>query len=249
MSDGSEAITTIEGVYAMLKQLIVPLLALACCLLPSARAANIIWVSDSYDELVDGIPDDAGFFELLETTGHMIDNTPGAAFGDGYWRTLDADKIAALKAIVNSSREQGDVLLKDFYDVWKDDPLVVDKWLTIQAVCSLPGTIERVQELTLHPAFVLKNPNKVRALIGAFSQANQVHFHDRSGVGYSFLVEFVLRLDALNPQIAARLLTPLTTWKRYDAVRQAMMRNHLERIMAVKELSGDVAEVASKSLK
>jgi len=159
------------------------------------------------------------------------------------------DKITALKAVVNGDRERGDKLLADFYGLWKDDPLVVDKWLTLQALCTLPGTLERVQELTVHPAFILKNPNKVRALIGAFCQGNQVHFHNRSGIGYSFLADFVLRLNSMNPQIAARQLTPLTTWKRYDSSRQSLIRAQLERILESEGLSRDVSEVATKSLK
>jgi aminopeptidase N len=159
------------------------------------------------------------------------------------------DKVAALKAVVNSDRAKGDELLTDFYGLWKDDPLVVDKWLTFQALCSLPGTLERVEKLTAHPAFVLKNPNKVRALIGAFCGANQVRFHDLSGKGYAFLANYVIRLNAMNPQIAARLLTPLTTWKRYDTVRQSLMQRQLERILAMEKISGDVAEIVGKSLK
>lgn len=159
------------------------------------------------------------------------------------------DKVAALKAVVNSDRARGDELLADFYALWKDDPLVVDKWLTLQALCPLPGTLERVEQLTAHPAFILKNPNKVRALIGAFTQANQVRFHDLTGKGYGFLAEYVIRLNTMNPQIASRLLTPLTTWKRYDPSRQALMRGELERIKGIENLSGDVAEVVGKSLK
>ncbi|GAB4334862.1 MAG: aminopeptidase N [Desulfobulbaceae bacterium] len=159
------------------------------------------------------------------------------------------DRIGALRAVANADRTRGDALLADFYEQWRDDPLVVDKWLTIQALCTLPGTLERVRELTGHPAFVLRNPNKVRALIGAFCQSNQFHFHRADGSGYEFLGDFVLRLDPMNPQIAARLLTPLTTWKRYDANRRELMRTQLERIMATERLSADVAEVAGKSLK
>ncbi len=159
------------------------------------------------------------------------------------------DKAAALRAVVNSDRIAGDALLDDFYELWKVDPLVVDKWLTLQSLCPLEGTLDRVKKLTGHPAFILKNPNKVRALIGAFCQANQVRFHDESGAGYTFLADYVIQLNAMNPQIAARLLTPLTTWKRYDNNRQTLMRGQLERIMSAENLSGDVAEVASKSLK
>jgi aminopeptidase N len=159
------------------------------------------------------------------------------------------DKTAALKAVVNCDRRQGDELLADFYALWKDDPLVVDKWLTMQALCTLPGTLARVRELTEHPAFVIKNPNKVRALIGAFCQANPVRFHEPEGEGYAFLADHVILLNGMNPQIAARLLTPLTTWKRYDHDRQTLMRQQLERIMAVKDVSGGVADVLEKSLK
>lgn len=159
------------------------------------------------------------------------------------------DKAAALKAVVNCDREEGDRLLADFYDQWKNDPLVVDKWLTLQASCSLPGTLDRVKALTDHSAFVLKNPNKVRALIGAFAQINQVRFHELSGAGYAFLADYIIRLNSMNPQIASRLLTPLTTWKRYDSKRQELMRGELERIMSTEGLSGHVAEVAGKSLK
>jgi aminopeptidase N len=159
------------------------------------------------------------------------------------------DKSAALRAVVNSSRLAGDELLADFYAIWKDDPLVVDKWLTLQSLCPLKGTLDRVKKLIRHPAFILKNPNKVRALIGAFCQANHVRFHDEKGEGYTFLADYVIRLNGMNPQIAARLLTPLTTWKRYDETRQTLMRSELERIMAEGNLSGDVAEVAGKCLK
>jgi aminopeptidase N len=158
------------------------------------------------------------------------------------------DRMAALKAVVNVDLRQGHDLLADFYSTWKDEPLVVDKWLTLQAVCPLPGALERVRKLMAHPAFNLKNPNKVRALIGAFCSSNQVRFHDLSGEGYAFLGDCVAEVDPMNPQIAARLLTPLTQWKRYDAHRQSLMRVQLERIMASPALSKEVAEVAGKSL-
>ncbi|MHB8811531.1 MAG: DUF3458 domain-containing protein, partial [Desulfobulbaceae bacterium] len=158
------------------------------------------------------------------------------------------DRVAALRAIVNGDRDAGDRLLAAFYQEWQHDPLVVDKWLTLQALCTLPGTLDRVKELIEHPAFNLKNPNKVRALIGAFCSANQVGFHEPGGAGYAFLADYVIRLDAMNPQIAARQLTPLTAWQRYDAGRQALMRGQLERIIGVAGLSREVTEVAGKSL-
>ena len=112
-----------------------------------------------------------------------------------------------------------------------------------------PETLAEVKSLMDHPAFSLKNPNKVRALIGAFCGGNQLCFHEKSGDGYSFLADQVLALDGMNPQIAARLLTPLSRWRRFDDLRQSLMRRELERILAKKDLSKDVYEITSKSLK
>ncbi len=130
----------------------------------------------------------------------------------------------------------------------QDDPLVMDQWFSVQAGSPLPGGLEQVQALMQHPAFTLKNPNKVRALIGAFASQNLVSFHRPDGAGYRFLADQVIVLNALNPQIASRLLVPLTRWRKYDEARQALMRGELERILASGELSSDVYEVVSKSL-
>ncbi len=158
------------------------------------------------------------------------------------------DVFAALKTIVNVSRSEGDVLLEDFYDKWRDDPLVVDKWLALQASCVLPGTLDRVIKLTSHSAFSIQNPNKVRALIATFCSVNQSQFHCQDGSGYSFLVDKVEELDVINPQIAARMLTPLTMWRRFNLKRQELMRIQLKRVKDFKNLSADVDEIVSKSL-
>ncbi|MGX9726248.1 MAG: aminopeptidase N [Candidatus Electronema sp. VV] len=157
------------------------------------------------------------------------------------------DAAAALAVVVNADRAAGDALLAEFYQKWQHDPLVVDKWLILQATCSLPGTLQRVKELLQHPAFSMKNPNKVRSLIGAFG-SNLRQFHAADGSGYAFLAERIEELDPINPQTAARLLTPLTQWRRYDAARQLLMRAALERIAALPGLSRDVSEVVVKSL-
>ncbi|MDH3346676.1 MAG: aminopeptidase N [Desulfobulbaceae bacterium] len=158
------------------------------------------------------------------------------------------DKLAALRAVVNCDRAKGDELLDDFHGKWHHDPLVMDKWLTLQAICTLPGSLDKVRELMKHESFSVTNPNKIRALIGAFCTANQAQFHHQSGEGYSFLADFVIELDDRNPQIASRLLTPFTTWRRYDLGRQDLMRGQLEKIGAKKKLSRDVDEVISKCL-
>jgi aminopeptidase N len=156
------------------------------------------------------------------------------------------DVSAALAGVINADRAAGDELLADFYTTWQDDPLVVDKWLMLQATCILPGTLDRVKELMNHSAFSMKNPNKVRSLIGAFS-GNQQQFHAKDGRGYTFLADRIIELDPKNPQIASRLVTPLTMWKRYDTSRQELMRAELERIGALPGLSGDVGEIVEKS--
>jgi aminopeptidase N len=125
---------------------------------------------------------------------------------------------------------------------------VVDKWFSVQASSSLPATLEEVKRLLGHPAFELSNPNRFRSLVGVFSQANQVGFHAANGSGYRFFGEQLRRLIPVNPQVAARLLTPLTRWKRYDSARQTLMLQELRRIQAMPELPRDVYEVVEKSL-
>jgi aminopeptidase N len=159
------------------------------------------------------------------------------------------ERLAAVAVLVNSPFEEEKAkALASFAEFFKDNPLVMDQWFSVQAACSLPGALARVQQLMAHPAFTLKNPNKVRALIGAFTGQNPVNFHQVDGSGYRFLADQVITLNALNPQIAARLLGPLTRWGKYDDTRQALMKAELQRILASGELSSDVYEVVSKSL-
>jgi aminopeptidase N len=126
---------------------------------------------------------------------------------------------------------------------------VVNQWFMAQATCSVQGTLERVKQLMEHPAFDVKNPNKVRALIGAFCGQNAVNFHQIDGAGYRFLADQIITLNKLNPQIAARLVVPLSKWKKYIASSADLMKTELERIMAQPNLSKDVFEQVSKSLK
>ena len=162
-------------------------------------------------------------------------------------RTM-TDQIASLSLLVNSSdavaRERA---IDAFYQQWHDDELVMDKWFALQASADVPDALERVQALLLHPAFNLKNPNKVRAVMGAFTQANPRYFNALDGRGYAFLTDMLLKLDKINPQIAARLATPFTRWQRLDAVRQASMKQQLARLAAA-DLSRDLREVVEKSI-
>lgn len=158
------------------------------------------------------------------------------------------DVLAALAVLVDLDHPERPAALARFYAAWSHDDLVIDKWFGLQARSSLPGTPARVRELTAHPAYTRKNPNRVRALVGAFAQGNQLRFHDPSGAGYVFLADEVVTLDPANPMIAARLVQPLGSWRRYDAARQALMRGELERVLAIPGLSPNTHEMVSKSL-
>ncbi|MFK7864121.1 MAG: aminopeptidase N [Pseudohongiellaceae bacterium] len=161
------------------------------------------------------------------------------------------NQSAALRILVNSHSEKARPLaseaLASFYKQWSHEPLVVDQWLVIQATAQVPTALEHVKALLKDDAFEIRNPNKVRSLIGAFCSQNHTGFHHASGEGYEFLADQVLVLDKLNPQIASRLLTPLTRWKKYDSKRQALMQAQLLRVKAEEGLSKDVFEIVEKS--
>lgn len=158
------------------------------------------------------------------------------------------DTMAALRCIVNSNLPGKEQALSEFYNQWQTDALVVDKWFVLQATSKLPDTLTQVKRLAKHAAFDIKNPNKVYSLIGSFGHRNPVRFHAISGEGYEFLTENVLQLNALNPQIAARMVKPFSDWKRFDVTRQQLMRKQLERILNHQAISKDVSELVSKSL-
>jgi len=158
------------------------------------------------------------------------------------------DVLAALTILADLDRTERTSALAHFYERWSQDELVTDKWFALQARSSLPQTPERVRELTRHPAFERKNPNRVRALIGTFSQANQLRFHAASGAGYALLADEVIALDPVNPTTAARLVQPLGSWRRHDETRQTLMRRELDRVLASPSLSKNTYEMVSKSL-
>ena len=162
-------------------------------------------------------------------------------------RTM-TDQIASFALLTNCSKEKlRNQIMDDFYHQWKGDELVLDKWFAIQATCERSGTLDRVKELLTHPAFSFKNPNKVRAVIGAFCAGNPRQFHAEDGSGYAFLCEMLLKIDPINPQISARLATPFTRLKRFNEARQNQMHGALEHL-AKRELSRDLRELVEKSL-
>jgi aminopeptidase N len=159
------------------------------------------------------------------------------------------DSMAALGLLAHSTHEEAaEEALARFYERWSGESLVVNQWLGVQASDPKLGTLAKVEKLMEHPAFTMKNPNRVRALISNFAMQNPVNFHQMDGSGYVFLADRIIELNALNPQIASRLVTPLTRWKRYSEARQALMKAQLQRIMDSGNLSRDVYEVVSKSL-
>ena len=159
------------------------------------------------------------------------------------------DSMAALASLVNSKyKEQAEIALNAFYHQWQEEPLVVNQWLAVQAGSAEYGSIENIHKLLAHEAFDIKNPNKVRAVIGTFAGQSLVNFHQEDGAGYQLLADNIILLNGLNPQIASRLVAPLSKWRRYVPSQGQKMEQQLQRIMAQKDLSKDVYELVSKSL-
>ncbi|XAR70277.1 Cytosol alanyl aminopeptidase [Bertholletia excelsa] len=157
------------------------------------------------------------------------------------------EQFAALTAIAQNPGKARDEVLADFYNKWQHDFLVVNKWFALQAFSDIPGNVENVRKLLDHPAFDMRNPNKVYSLIGGFC-GSPVNFHAKDGSGYKFLGEVVLQLDKINPQVASRMVSAFSRWKRFDETRQSLAKAQLEKIASANGLSENVYEIASKSL-
>jgi aminopeptidase N len=158
------------------------------------------------------------------------------------------DVLAALGALADADVPERRPALDRFRARWLDDAQVIDKWFSVQARSRLPGTLDRVRALMDDPLFSPRNPNKVRAVVGAFCAGNPAQFHAADGSGYAFLGEQVRRLDGSNPQLASRLLGAFGSWRRLDADRQRLVEAELATILRLPKLSRDQFEVASKLL-
>ncbi len=158
------------------------------------------------------------------------------------------DRVAALETLALHDRPERAAALEDFYRRYADDPLIIDKWLALQAAIPEPATLERVRALTLHPAFSMANPNRVRSLIGSFAQANQTQFNRLDGAGYNFVVDGVLALDPKNPQMAARLMGAFRSWRALEAGRRARAQAALRRVASAPTLSRDVGDIVARTL-
>ena len=158
------------------------------------------------------------------------------------------DTMAALQTLANSDCPERLQVLEEFETKWIDEPLVMDKWFSVQATSRLPRTLDRVKELMAHRGFDIKNPNRVRAVLGGFFFGNPTGFHAPDGAGYQFFGDQILSLDPINPQVAARMMGEIIRWRRYGETHQVLMKKQLERIAGANSLSRDVFELATKSL-
>jgi len=177
------------------------------------------------------------------------DDEAAAEIADAHYRaaTNMTDMIAGLAALSRMASPRRDAAFTHFHDRFRDNPLVIDKWMSLQALSPLPDTVARVRQLTRHPAFDVKNPNRVRSLIGAFA-SNPTRFHAKDGSGYALVAETVKVLDKINPQVSARMTGMFEMWRRFDPARQNLMRKELEAISKLEGLSPNLYEVATKML-
>jgi aminopeptidase N len=158
------------------------------------------------------------------------------------------DRMAALSTLSHCDTPERTATLEDFYARYRGDPLIVDKWFTSQATVPEPATLDRVKALTAHPAFSFANPNRVRALIHAFAFGNQKELNRPDGAGYGFVIDTVLALDSKNPQLAARLLSALKSWRVLEPGRRELAQSALRRVSATPSLSSDVSDIVQRAL-
>lgn len=159
------------------------------------------------------------------------------------------DQLASLNLLAKAQDKSiQNKALQKFYETWQADGLVIDKWFTVQATADIPEVLEKINELLKHKDFIITNPNRVRSLVAAFSQANPRYFHAKDGSGYKFLTNMILKIDKINPQLSSRLATPFTRWQRLSKKYQELMCTELE-LFSTKNLSIDLSELVSKSIK
>ena len=158
------------------------------------------------------------------------------------------DRLAAFSALITSNYPERAVLIKDFYTHWQHDTLVLDKWFALQAMTPKAESLEHVKALLDHPSFSINNPNKVRSLIGAFTN-NLVAFHREDGKGYEFLADRVIELNSINPQVAARIVGVFNNWQMFVEPNKSLIKAQLERIKLSGNLKKDVTEIVTKALK
>ena len=184
--------------------------------------------------------------DLLAATG----NPAGIGRATAQYETADnmTDRMAALATLALHDVPERKAALEDFYRRYAEDPLIVDKWLALQATIPEAGTLDRVLDLTRHAAFSMQNPNRVRALIGSFAQGNPTQFNRADGAGFDFVADQVLALDPKNPQVASRLTTAFRSWRALETKRRGKAQAALQRVAAAASLSADVGDIVRRSL-
>jgi aminopeptidase N len=180
----------------------------------------------------------------------MTETDAAIARAFAQYRNADnmTDRIAALETLATHDRPERAAAFEDFYTRYADDPLVIDKWFSLQATIPEPATLDRVRALTRHSAFSTANPNRIRALIGAFALANHTQFNRSDGASYNFVADFVLDLDPKNPQVAARLMSAFRSWRTLEAQRRGHAEAVLRRVAAKPALSRDVHDIVARTL-
>jgi aminopeptidase N len=158
------------------------------------------------------------------------------------------DEVSALGILAEIKSPERTKAFDKFHARWKGDHLMIDNWFAYQAASPLPTSLGTVRKLAKHELFSIKNPNKVRALIGMFAAGNPVNFNRADGKGYTYIADRVLEIDRFNPQVAARLLSAFRSWKTLEPTRRALAGENLRRIAAATPLSQDVYEIVTKML-
>jgi len=214
---------------------------------------NKIYKANTYDGVFNVLPEAMGRRALRNAVLGLLTATKGtgcAKLATEHYETANnmTDRMAALAALLDNKNADRDGVLMDFYDRFEDYQLVIDKWFGIQASSDHADIFDQLEALERHPDFMMTNPNRVRSLYGAFAMNNPVAFHDKSGKGYDFLKDGIIELNEINPQIAARMVTPLREWKRYTPDRQEKMKAALQEIANLENLSPNVFELVTKSL-
>jgi aminopeptidase N len=231
----------------------------------TARCAFVRAIADAhrgqFQGLYESLDSDAAYSPDAESAGRRAlrntclryltaaDDEDAARLADAHYRAASnmTDMVAGLSQLVRMNSRHREQALAHFHDRFRNDALVLDKWLALQAASPLPGTVDGVRALMRHPFFDIRNPNRVRALIGAFS-ANHLRFHGSDGKGYALVGETLRTLDGINPQVAARMAGAFENWRRYDTRRQQLMRAELEAMLAMPARSSNLFEVATKML-
>jgi aminopeptidase N len=215
-------------------------------------------LSDTYSRMITPGPyrPDAASAGRRSLKNVCLDLLAAAGAGDAILRAKSqyenadnmTDRMAALETLAQHNRPERAAAFEDFYARYADDPLIIDKWLALQAVIPEPATLDRVRTLTSHPAFSMANPNRVRSLIGAFAQANATQFNRPDGASYDFVADIILALDPNNPQVAARLMGAFRSWRALEAGRRARAQATLRRVASAPALSRDVGDIVARTL-